>query len=946
MYDAVFTSRGIDIANNSFATYKQLVPYDDFIDDKMGAIIKVRNYFSSEEEILATHKNDGYFTGIWDTSISNDGQNVVFKGILSANGARELGGSEHEWGIFMGVFTPQGWVLRPALLTHFQSQMRVGPPILWYDSPGINNARTIAFQAKDTTGRWTIYAVQMPFFSTHPTDRYSFQPASAPHVVAQEGMPLPSGGRMGRVQLSVSDKWKSKTLINNQGTIAFAEVNNGRRSIWLAKPTGNNNAYDPEQPTTYINNFDAGPRWDLPRGIWRRSNGIQGCTAIGGNAGGAAALTMLINALEHDWALQRNGPSPLAQEDLRNVYDKTGITRGTITNPRNPSETCYNRPFVWRLARDYIESAGFNTRLETNPADSEAFLNENLAKGSPVLVSTRFSARRWFRPGPGHVVLFWGRSGDGDYVVSDAAGDYFSSGTNHYGPGKYGGYKVYKEEFVKSMILGRPLLAVDPVDRESATQVMAASANLTVRRVFGVTAYERDDNHAALRLWVEDGSGRRSGILANGAQVTEIPGSSVFREPLAPADSSLPAEHEEPSLQDQLAISISVDNPPDDLHVVVHGLEASEYELDITLFAAGGMAARNTSAGSVNAGQQNTVDVSDLLATPALVTDNNRYEQGQSVTAYFFNAGGAGAKIDLVKAGSKEVVQTQLLNGSIDGDLSFDTNGLEAGPYELRLFTAGTESPSAIATVEVLAVPEPIPTPTATPPSAPTPWPTPGTPLPAQGNGVSLPGIAQFGLGRLHAVALAVDETEVALGDDRGNVALFDLSTQRITRRFDGHQSAPIRALAFAPDGQHLLSGGDDSTLRLWNVATGKQERIFVYDREYSVYAVAFTLDGSQIAAGGTGRLSSDYTLAVWDVATARQVRTLPGHNRQVSALALSPDGTRLASASHDQSIIIWDTATWEQVRSLKGHTFRVEDVAFADNTTLASASSDRTARL
>ena len=66
---------------------------------------------------------------------------------------------------------------------------------------------------------------------------------------------------------------------------------------------------------------------------------------------------------------------------------------------------------------------------------------------------------------------------------------------------------------------------------------------------------------------------------------------------------------------------------------------------------------------------------------------------------------------------------------------------------------------------------------------------------------------------------------------------------------------------------------------------------------------------------------------------------TLPGHTGQVNAVALSPDGRHLLTASHDGAIRIWDAATGSPVKSFDWGIGPVTAVAFApDGLTCAAA--------
>ena len=73
-------------------------------------------------------------------------------------------------------------------------------------------------------------------------------------------------------------------------------------------------------------------------------------------------------------------------------------------------------------------------------------------------------------------------------------------------------------------------------------------------------------------------------------------------------------------------------------------------------------------------------------------------------------------------------------------------------------------------------------------------------------------------------------------------------------------------------------------------------------------------------------------------------------HGGEIPALAYSPDGSKLATASIDGTVKIWDTATGRELRTYRGHTGQVQAVAFSpikgDKTLVASAGADKTVRI
>lgn len=252
----------------------------------------------------------------------------------------------------------------------------------------------------------------------------------------------------------------------------------------------------------------------------------------------------------------------------------------------------------------------------------------------------------------------------------------------------------------------------------------------------------------------------------------------------------------------------------------------------------------------------------------------------------------------------------------------------------------------------------------------------------------------------IFALSWSPDGKFLCSGGQDGFIHIWDMAARKKLLTYDRHRTSnrllttvlgqhEVYSVAWSPDGHLIASGGGngDSTAHVWDALSG--ERYYQYrghavgqdDTGFhgaaSISSIAWSPDGSRLATASclfNDLLEEDISfkimtaipgfshyitwtqyakIHVWDALTGDKVRIYPGHRIGVTALAWSPDGNAIASASDDKTVHIWNPATLRspthafQSTVLGNHTDRVKAVVWSpDSAYLASAGNDATVQL
>jgi len=179
------------------------------------------------------------------------------------------------------------------------------------------------------------------------------------------------------------------------------------------------------------------------------------------------------------------------------------------------------------------------------------------------------------------------------------------------------------------------------------------------------------------------------------------------------------------------------------------------------------------------------------------------------------------------------------------------------------------------------------------------------------------------------------------------------------TLRIDpGGHTAQIARIATDQSGRWLATASNDKTVRIWSLADGRLLNTLRPpigpQNEGHMRAVAMSPDGAIVAAAGATQFSQDEatvgpdgcSIYLFERATGRLLRRLPGLPSYIMHLAYSPDGRWLAAAMSEKGVRVFSAAGGQLLVADDDYDNPSYSVEFSGDGRLLTTSADGQLRL
>lgn len=162
-------------------------------------------------------------------------------------------------------------------------------------------------------------------------------------------------------------------------------------------------------------------------------------------------------------------------------------------------------------------------------------------------------------------------------------------------------------------------------------------------------------------------------------------------------------------------------------------------------------------------------------------------------------------------------------------------------------------------------------------------------------------------------------------------------SNLQLTLIQDLPYSSTVEKMVIDAHHQRLVAGTTDGDLQVWSLPRGPLQKT-LSGHTRAITALAMSAEEDLLVSA-----SQDQTVRVWNVRTGKLLQVFRGHTQPITAVAISPDTETIASGDRAGQVLIWSRATGQRLQTLSLADQEITALTYgARSEQLISATGDR----
>ncbi|XP_054714076.1 WD repeat-containing protein 3-like [Uloborus diversus] len=145
------------------------------------------------------------------------------------------------------------------------------------------------------------------------------------------------------------------------------------------------------------------------------------------------------------------------------------------------------------------------------------------------------------------------------------------------------------------------------------------------------------------------------------------------------------------------------------------------------------------------------------------------------------------------------------------------------------------------------------------------------------------------------------DKKKIAISLLDNTVQVLFEDTLKLVFSLYGHV-LPVTCMDISSDGTLIVTGSEDKDIRIWSMEFGSCNKFIKRAHDKGITCLQFLPKTHLFFTGGR-----DNMIKQWDADNFQKITTLKGHQNEITAMAVSPDGKRIVTSSRDKSIRLWE---------------------------------------